>query len=92
MYKVIKENFNRIDEITEKPLKLAILGEFSAGKSTFINRLIGMDIFPTGVMPITSTVTVLEYGEEEKVEIIYQSHDGSQVTKQYEGYSKGTSF
>lgn len=51
-----------------------------------------MDIFPTGVMPITSTVTVLEYGEEEKVEIIYQSHDGSQVTKQHEGYSKGTSF
>jgi len=88
IYDVLKENFNRIDEITEKPLKLAILGEFSAGKSTFINRLIGMDILPTGVIPITSVVTVLEYGKEEKVEIIYQSHDGSQVTKQYEGYSK----
>jgi len=88
IYKVIKENFTRIDKITEKPLKLAILGEFNAGKSTFINRLIGLDILPTKVTPATSVITILEYGEEEKIEIVYQSHDGSQVTKQYEGYNK----
>ena len=34
-----------------RPVRLAIVGEFNAGKSTFINALIGADVAPTGVLP-----------------------------------------
>src|ERR1019366_9427059 len=36
-----------------RPVRLAIVGEFNAGKSTFINALIGADVAPTGVLPTT---------------------------------------
>lgn len=39
-----------------RPLRLAIVGEFNAGKSTFINALLGVDVAPTGVLPTTATL------------------------------------
>lgn len=40
----------------ERPLRVAIVGEFNAGKSTFINTLLGEDVAPTGVLPTTATL------------------------------------
>ncbi len=38
----------------ERPLRVAIVGEFNAGKSTFLNALLGADLAPTGVVPVTA--------------------------------------
>ena len=43
---------------------LVIAGEFNAGKSAFINALLGQDILPEGVTPTTAQVHLLSYGEE----------------------------
>ncbi|WP_437581077.1 dynamin family protein [Sorangium sp. So ce887] len=40
----------------ERPLRAAVLGEFNAGKSTFLNALLGEDVAPTGVLPTTATL------------------------------------
>lgn len=40
----------------ERPLRVAIMGEFNAGKSTFVNALLGAEIAPTGVLPTTATL------------------------------------
>lgn len=40
----------------ERPLRLAVVGEFNAGKSTFLNALLGVDVAPTGVLPTTATL------------------------------------
>ncbi len=40
----------------ERPLYVAILGEFNAGKSTFINALLSTDVAPTGIRPTTATL------------------------------------
>jgi GTP-binding protein EngB required for normal cell division len=37
-----------------RPLSVAVLGEFNAGKSTFINALLGTDVAPTGIAPTTA--------------------------------------
>ena len=92
IYNYFQDTFTRIDEITKKPLKLAILGEFSAGKSSFINRLIGINILPTGFMPVTSAITVLEYAKEEKIEVVYKDNNGYTNRKVYEGYDKLLQF
>jgi predicted GTPase len=36
---------------------LALLGQFKRGKSTLLNALLGADILPTGVIPVTAIPT-----------------------------------
>lgn len=45
-----------------RPLTIAIMGEFSAGKSTFVNALLGEAVAPMGVLPTTSTINVFRRG------------------------------
>ena len=41
-------------------LFVAVVGEFKRGKSTFINAVLGSSILPTGVLPLTNIVILLE--------------------------------
>jgi GTP-binding protein EngB required for normal cell division len=45
-----------------RPLTIAIMGEFSSGKSTFVNALLGQTVAPMGVLPTTSTINVFRRG------------------------------
>ena len=49
----------QLDEI----FLLVVVGEFNAGKSAFINALVGQPLMQEGVTPTTAIITVLEYGE-----------------------------
>lgn len=42
---------------------VACVGQFKRGKSTLLNALVGRRVLPTGVVPVTSAVTILRYGE-----------------------------
>jgi len=44
-------------------VNLVVLGEFKRGKSTLINALLDRELLPTGVLPLTSTVTAVAAGE-----------------------------
>jgi len=46
---------------------LVIVGEFNAGKSAFINALVGAEVMPEGVTPTTSVINQLRYGPEPTV-------------------------
>lgn len=54
---------------------LVIVGQFKRGKTTFINMLLGVDILPTAIIPLTSIITILKYGD--KVEAVAFMNDGS---------------
>jgi GTP-binding protein EngB required for normal cell division len=56
-------------KIEEEAFNLVILGQFKRGKSTFINALLGEDLLPTAIVPLTSVVTILRYGPELKIEV-----------------------
>jgi len=47
-----------------RPVRLVIVGEFNAGKSTFINALIGAEVAPTGVLPTTATLHHLRWAPD----------------------------
>ena len=49
--------------VAEDRFNLVVLGEFKRGKSTLINALLGRDLLPTGVVPLTSAVTAIGIGE-----------------------------
>jgi small GTP-binding protein len=55
-----------------RPVRVAIVGEFNAGKSTFINALIGEDIAPTGVLPTTATLHHLRYAPDRIARILFR--------------------
>jgi len=42
---------------------LVVVGEFNAGKSAFINALLGARVLPEGVTPTTTQIQVLKFGE-----------------------------
>ncbi|MDQ3694519.1 MAG: dynamin family protein [Chloroflexota bacterium] len=42
---------------------LVIVGEFNAGKSAFINALVGAEVMPEGVTPTTSVINLLQFGD-----------------------------
>lgn len=46
---------------------LVIVGEFNAGKSAVINTLLHADVMEEGVIPTTSKVTMLRYGEQKQI-------------------------
>lgn len=46
---------------------LVVVGEFNAGKSAFINALVGAEVMPEGVTPTTSVINQLRYGPEPTV-------------------------
>ncbi len=61
--------------IQSPPIDVAILGQFKAGKSSFLNSLIGKSVLPVGVIPVTTVITRLQYGEREQAVVRY--FDGS---------------
>ena len=55
------------------PIEVAIIGQFSSGKSTFLNALLSKDILPTGITPVTSKVIYINYGETHRLKVTYRS-------------------
>src|SRR5690606_7190838 len=42
---------------------VVVIGEFNAGKSTFVNALLGDDLLPMGVTPTTEAIEMIRYHE-----------------------------
>lgn len=57
---------------------ICVLGNYSAGKSTFINALIGSEILPNGIEPITAKIYKIarsKYKDRASVKCQYQDQD-----------------
>lgn len=63
----------------QEPMKIAIIGQFSSGKSTFLNALLGQEILPSGITPITAKICHIVYGNDYALEIHYKN--GNIATK-----------
>lgn len=51
------------DKVVEKKLYIVVVGLFKRGKSTLINSLIGKNILPSSVTPVTALITIIDYNE-----------------------------
>jgi small GTP-binding protein len=54
------------EKLTSQQFNLVVMGQFKRGKSTFINALLGTEIVPTAIVPLTSIVTLLCFGPQSK--------------------------
>jgi small GTP-binding protein len=55
----LSRSLQQLDEL----FLVVIVGEFNAGKSAFINALLGATVLEEGVTPTTAQVNLLQYGE-----------------------------
>ncbi len=60
---LVSEAHGLSERLREGLFHVACLGQFKRGKSTLVNALIGEDVLPVGVVPVTSVVTTLRFGE-----------------------------
>jgi tetratricopeptide (TPR) repeat protein/GTPase Era involved in 16S rRNA processing len=61
----------------DTPLLVTVMGEFSSGKSSFVNAFIGADVAPTGITPTTATINVVRYGRDRGGRVV--SADGATI-------------
>jgi ribosome biogenesis GTPase A len=50
-----------------------VIGQMKRGKSSFINALLGAEVLPTGVLPVTAIITEIEYGTSPEATIVYST-------------------
>ncbi len=62
----------------DQSIFVAVLGQFKSGKSSFINSLLGKDLLPSGVVPVTAIVTRIRYGDTNMLTVLFE--DDTQIT------------
>ncbi|HPD76624.1 MAG TPA: dynamin family protein [Methanoregulaceae archaeon] len=60
---------------------LAVLGQVKRGKSTLLNALLGEDVLPTAVVPLTAIPTFIQYGTERSLRVRYHDNRPDTVIK-----------
>lgn len=62
---LLKRALHQLDEL----FLLVVVGEFNAGKTAFLNALLGERLLTEGVLPTTSQIQVLRYGDQKHEDI-----------------------
>lgn len=94
----LKERVSEIQETGKKLiqdnniLKIGVVGQVKAGKSSFLNSLIfnGEDVLPRASTPMTAGLTILKFGESNCFEIEYYNSNEWEFfkdkAKEYDNY------
>ncbi len=53
-----------LDRLDAARLRVLVAGEAKRGKSTLVNGLLGRDVLPSGVTPLTAVTTTVRYGDD----------------------------
>ncbi|MEZ7892121.1 MAG: dynamin family protein [Candidatus Wallbacteria bacterium] len=76
---------------TDRNLRIAVIGQVKAGKSTMLNALLfdGECLLPSAATPMTAALTVIKYSPQMKVEIeYYDKNDWNNIVSISKNYEK----
>ena len=81
---------NELDDVTQHlakikseqmtTLKVFLMGEVKAGKSTLINALVGQDVSPVNVLEATATIWEIGYADQPKATVIYKNGNNHDIS------------
>lgn len=69
-------------QLSSRQYRVAVIGEFKRGKSSLINAIIGSQVLPTDILPMTAAITRVTYGPQKKILINFK--DGHTEEKSVE--------
>ncbi len=78
------------NKLESQRFRVAVIGDFSQGKSTLLNALLGEEIQPVRAIPCSGTLSVLKYGDRKRV--ICRYRDGNEKEIAVEDYQKKASI
>jgi GTPase SAR1 family protein len=59
------------EKVQTNTFNLVVVGQFKRGKTSLINALLGAEILPVAVVPLTSIVTIMTYGEALRIRVYF---------------------
>jgi len=71
-----------LDKLRQNRFNLVVLGAFKRGKSTLINALLGEPVLPTAIVPLTSVVTILGYGDRLHIQVHFQNGQTREIRQE----------
>lgn len=63
-----------LDRLSDTTFEIAVFGRVSSGKSSLLNAMLGTEVLPVGVTPITAVPTRLIYGDQATVNVWFADH------------------
>jgi len=60
------------EKLENNTFNLVVVGQFKRGKTCLINALLGADILPVSVVPLTSVITVIVYGKTLSARVFFK--------------------
>ena len=70
--KEIERDIAKFLDASNDIIPICVLGNYSSGKSTFINALIGMEILPSGDLPVTSKIYQIKKANSNRTNIEFE--------------------
>lgn len=67
-------------KLQSQRFRVAVIGEFSQGKSTLLNALLGQEIQPVRAVPCSGTITVLRYGKQKRIICRYKDEREEEIS------------
>ncbi len=61
-------------------IDVAVLGQFKAGKSSFLNSFLGKALLPVGNVPVTAVISRISYGPQEKAVVTFTDGSTKQIS------------
>lgn len=58
-----------VEKAESREFEIAVFGRVSSGKSSLLNQILGVDVLPVGVNPITAVPVRLRYGPQAAIEV-----------------------
>lgn len=71
---------SNIDKLAKQHLNLVVLGQFKRGKTTAINALLGENVLPSAVIPLTSIITRLIYNEDKTATVKFSRGTAQEIS------------
>ena len=79
------KDLNKVSDALKDIIPICVFGNYSAGKSTFINALIGGEVLPSGGDPVTAKVYKIERSEQPDIAKIRFSYKDEAFEILFEG-------
>jgi GTPase SAR1 family protein len=79
-------DLKKVDETRNQLLKeqfqIVVVGEFSRGKSTFINALLGKKLLPSSAKPTTTLLNMITYSKEPFIKLHFRKKDVKEINEE----------